>query len=128
MARIVVVDDYLPLLAMLKTLLEAAGHVVMTASDGRAGLDAVRCSLPDLVLLDVDMPLMDGVAVCAALKECEEAVAGVPVLLMSGRLSPEVLARARGAGACGALPKPFCRIALLEEIERVLRQESLRRG
>lgn len=119
MARILVVDDYAPLLVLLETILRAEGHEVRVAADGAEGLASARRELPHLVLLDVDMPGLDGISVCALLKG-DAATMQAPVLLMSGRLSPHVLVRAREAGAAGALPKPFSREVLMEEIARAL--------
>src|SRR5687768_14405600 len=68
MARILVIDDYAGILDVLELMLTAAGHQVMTAGTGIAGLELAGQSPPDLVLLDVDMPGMDGVSVCLELK------------------------------------------------------------
>lgn len=119
MARVLVVDDYPAILTMLRLTLVLAGHEVVTAADGAAGLGLVGRARPDVVLLDIDMPAMDGLTVCGELKR-NQTTAGIPVLLMTGRLCVEVLDRARGAGAFAVLPKPFPRARLLEEIERAI--------
>jgi len=117
MARILVIDDYEPLLAMLQATLEAVGHEVVTAADGVTGLGLVPRFKPDLMLVDVDMPERDGVSVCAEVKS-DEATAGIAVLLMTGRPSAELMQRSRAAGATGVLAKPFVRAVLLDEVER----------
>lgn len=119
MARILVIDDYAGILDVLELMLTAVGHEVMTAETGMAGLELAGRSRPDLVLLDVDMPTMDGVSVCVELKR-NTRTADIPVLMMTGRFGPQVSERARQAGALGIMPKPFVRECLLEEIRRAV--------
>lgn len=123
MARILVIDDYAPILHMLDLLLGEAGHEVMTAGTGAEGLARAHSWRPDLVLLDVDMPEMDGLAVCGELKR-GETTGRIPVLLMSGRLSPAVSDRAREAGAFAVMPKPFMRERLLAEIQSAVQGDG----
>ena len=119
MARILVIDDYAGILDVLELMLTAAGHQVMTAGTGIEGLELAAQSPPDLVLLDVDMPGMDGVSVCLELKR-NMRTAGIPVLFMTGRFGPQSAERARMAGAFGIMPKPFVREQLMEEIGRAV--------
>jgi CheY-like chemotaxis protein len=123
MARILVVDDYAAILDMLEMMLAEAGHEVMSACSGVAGLELAARWRPDLVLLDVDMPGMDGVAVCRELKR-GDATRSIPVLLMSGRFGPDVSERARKAGALGVMPKPFACEGLLAEIRSAATEAS----
>lgn len=120
MARILVIDDYPAILTLLQLTLARAGHEVATAGDGESGLKLAGTMKPDLVLLDVDMPDGDGLAVCRTLKR-DPAMAHIPVLMMTGRFRAKVLERSRVAGAFGVLPKPFRGDLLLEEIERATR-------
>ncbi len=119
MARILVVDDYPAILSLLDHTLATAGHEVVTAGSGREGVAEAGRHKPDVVLLDIDMPMMNGLEVCDELKR-DPKTSGVPVLLMTGRLCVEVLERARQAGAVGVLPKPFLRARLLDEIARAI--------
>lgn len=119
MARILVVDDYPAILGLLEATLVTAGHEVLTADDGAGGRELASRMKPDLVLLDVDMPDLDGTTVCADLKR-EPITMHIPVLLMTGRMCWDVLDRARRAGAHGLVAKPFLRDRLLEEVARVL--------
>jgi CheY-like chemotaxis protein len=123
MTRILVVDDYPGILAMLDLTLSMAGYEVVTADNGAAGLLLAAELKPDLILLDIDMPGRDGTAVCADLK-CEPVTTHIPVLMMTGRLSLHVLEQARQAGAQGLLSKPFFRECLLGEINRMLTEFS----
>lgn len=119
MARILVVEDYPAILTMVRLMLMSAGHEVVTAVDGKAGLGMVGRHKPDLVLVDVDLPLLDGVTMCGLMKR-DPGAERIPVLLMTGRLCADVLARASKAGALGVLAKPFARAQLLAEVDRAV--------
>jgi CheY-like chemotaxis protein len=126
MARILVVDDYPAILGMLQLSLVAEGYEVLIAEGGAAGLRLAGRLKPDLVLLDVDMPEMDGITVCGGLKR-DPATSHIPVLLMTGRPSAGMPAKARDAGAAGVLFKPFVRTRLLEEIAQALSEDRSER-
>lgn len=101
---------------MLRAVLSSAGHDVVTAENGVSGLELAIRLQPDLILMDIEMPLMGGLAVCEELKR-EECTARVPVWLMTGRPSTGILERARTCGALGVLNKPFLRDTLLQAID-----------
>ena len=127
MARILVMDDYQPLLDMLRILLGARGHEVSTAVDLAEGLRLCEDSPFDLALLDVDMPGMNGIAVCNTLK-CLPATRDLPVLMMTGRPSLETDLRAMRAGALAVLDKPFEVENLLATISRFAGSATVRSG
>jgi DNA-binding response OmpR family regulator len=101
--RILVVDDEFSIVASLREILEWEGFAVDTAPNGRLGLEAAQARKPDVVLLDVMMPVMDGLAMLRGLKENQDTQA-IPVILMSA--APIRVPPARG-GYFAALPKPF---------------------
>jgi DNA-binding response OmpR family regulator len=113
--RILVIDDQLLIRDLLTRLLEADGHHVFVAPSGKEGLVLARVLAFDLILLDVDMPGLNGLEVCAKLKS-EAATAQVPVLFISGRLGTHDLQQMAEVGAAGFLPKPF----LLEHVRRTV--------
>lgn len=80
--RVLVADDDKSLLELISTVLECEGHVVQTASNGQEALDHVVEDRPDLILLDLRMPLMDGWTCCRSLKESPDT-ASIPVIIMS---------------------------------------------
>jgi CheY-like chemotaxis protein len=104
--RALVIDDDLDLLMLLRRTLEfTAGWEVHTAGSGAAGLDLARSIAPDVVLVDVMMPEMDGYEVSTRLK-ADEATAGIPVVLLTARREMNS-ARAAESGVAGVLYKPF---------------------
>ena len=102
--RILVVDDHASVREILADRLRMMGFDVVTASDGQQALEVVRSSWIDGILLDFEMPVMDGLSMLRELRECH---ARIPVLMMSGDHNPEKVNRAITLGAEGFVPKPF---------------------
>ncbi len=118
---ILVVDDDAPIRRMLDRTLAAEGYAVEAAADGGEALAAVERSAPDLIVLDVSMPGLDGLAVCRRLRAKGLAT---PVLLLTAR--DEVPDRVAGldAGADDYLVKPFATDELLARIRALLRRHA----
>ncbi|HEV7639880.1 MAG TPA: response regulator transcription factor [Gaiellaceae bacterium] len=118
-AAILVVDDDAPIRRMLDRTLSAEGYVVETAADGGAALAAVERSAPDLVVLDVGMPGVDGLAVSRRLRS---KGLSVPVLLLTARDSVRDRVAGLDAGADDYLVKPFATEELLARVRALLRR------
>jgi len=91
---ILVVDDQIPNLDLMAAILKQAGYEVLAATKGEEALERARYAQPDLILLDIVMPDLDGYEVCRKLKE-NEGTAGIPVLFVSARDETFDLVRAR---------------------------------
>jgi CheY-like chemotaxis protein len=107
--RVLVVDDDAMFQEFIREELGRLGHEAAAAANGREAIVAVRKDPPDLILLDLRMPLMDGID---ALRALREARCGAPVILLTARRNPEVLAQARALGAAEVLFKPVDLIQL----------------
>jgi DNA-binding response OmpR family regulator len=118
--RILVIDDQLLIRDLLRHLLEAEGHHVFVAISGKEGLAVARVLPFDLILLDVDMPGLNGFQVCTELKRGTET-ARVPVLFISARQGAHDLQQMTAVGAAGFLPKPFLREELRGTVNSILR-------
>ncbi len=116
--RILVVDDEIPILDLVRGYLERDGFEVDTAADGPAGLDAVRRGNPDVVVLDVMLPGMDGIEVCRQLRTFSDAY----VLMLTAR--GEEIDRIVGltVGADDYLVKPFSPRELVARVKALLRR------
>jgi DNA-binding response OmpR family regulator len=116
--RVLVVDDDALIRDTLATALGDEGYAVRVASDGRAALDTLSCWQPDVIVLDLMMPVMDGRAFRAAQRTSNE-VAHIPVIVLSA--AHEVHTRAAGLDAAAVFPKPFDLTELLDVVERLVR-------
>ncbi|MBI5200104.1 MAG: response regulator [Elusimicrobia bacterium] len=115
--KILVVDDEPAILANLQALLETRGYKVVVASEGRGAVDLAREARPDMVLLDVKLPVLDGLEVCRVLKE-DRATRRIPIVMLSGL---DTLGDVDKAVACGAddyLTKPLDTEKLLEVLKK----------
>ncbi|MEZ5788295.1 MAG: response regulator [Xanthobacteraceae bacterium] len=122
--RILAVDDAPQNLEILRARLEANGYEVITAADGEEGLARARDSDPDLVLLDIMMPKLDGVAVLRKLKE-DKALRFVPVVLVTAKSDMRDVVAGLEAGADDYLVKPFDQAALVARVRSLLRIKEL---
>ncbi|HEY0837558.1 MAG TPA: PAS domain S-box protein, partial [Azospirillum sp.] len=123
-ARILVAEDLAMNRELAVALLSNAGHAVDAVENGRAAVDAVTGGAYDLVLMDVQMPVMDGLDATRAIRALPPPVGSIPILAMSaGALPPEV-ARCRSAGMDGHVAKPIERGQLLDAIDHALRDRA----
>lgn len=118
-ARILVVEDELPMRVALRDCLEGQGHRVLLAADGETGLDKAVHEKPDLVVLDIMMPKLDGFALCAELRRLGLFI---PVLMLTAKDRVEDRVTGLDAGADDYLAKPFSRDELLARVRALLRR------
>ncbi len=124
-ARILIADDEPDLLDLVAINLESAGYGVICARDGVEALGAVRASLPDLVILDVMMPLLSGVEVARRIR-ADPACSRIPVLLLTARVGESDQVSGLAAGADDYITKPFSVRVLLARVEAALRRAPVR--
>ena len=103
--RVLVVDDDAGMRRLLQTTLQQIQCTAILAEDGETALSLARNHQPDAVLLDVNLPGLDGVQVCQAIRH-DPATANVPIIMLTGRGDDEAEKRARAAGASAYLLKP----------------------
>ncbi len=119
MSRILIVEDELPMRTALSDCLEAEGHRVFTAADGEKGLERAISEKPDLILLDIMLPRLDGFALCAELRRLENQV---PILMLTAKGQVEDRVTGLDAGADDYLVKPFSTDELLARVRALLRR------
>lgn len=122
--RLLVVDDEQAILDLLRRRLEALGCEISVLTGGSEVAQTVREQMPDLVLLDVMMPDLDGFTVCQALKQ-DPAVRDIPVLLMTARAETDSRVKGLELGAHDYIPKPFETAELIARVRAALRVKRL---
>jgi len=119
MAKILAVDDSASMRQMVSFTLKAAGHTVMDAEDGQQALNIAKTQSFDLVLTDVNMPIMDGLTLTKELRAIPD-YRFTPILILTTEAGKEKKQEGRAAGATGWLVKPFNPDQLLATIKKVL--------
>lgn len=118
--KILIVDDEPDVVELLERTLRGDGFEVVSAYDGIGALDIAGTERPDLIILDIMMPMMSGYEVCAQLK-ANPATQHIPVLCLSSAHTPDARANALRAGAATLITKPFMPAELIAQIRRYLR-------
>jgi DNA-binding response OmpR family regulator len=119
MPRILIVEDELPMRVALQDILTTEGYRVLTAADGETGLARAIEEKPDLILLDVMLPKLDGYALCAELRRLEIAA---PVLMLTAKAQVQDRVTGLDSGADDYLVKPFSTDELLARVRALLRR------
>lgn len=118
-ANVLLVDDDPVILKLLQVNFEMEGFHVSTANDGVEGLEKARAERPDIVLLDIMMPRMDGLEVTKALKSDPETK-DIPIILLSAKAQASDIQAGKDMGADDYLTKPFDPLELLERVNELL--------
>ena len=120
MKKILVIDDLPENVFLIQDRLEREGYEVITAFDGKTGIQRTKNELPDLILLDVMMPEMSGFEVCKILIN-DPSTSRIPIILVTARTEAEDIKEGLEAGAFDYIKKPFNRIELLARIHSALK-------
>jgi len=120
MANILAVDDATSIRQMVAFTLKGVGHTVTEAADGKQALDLAKQRTFDLVLTDVNMPVMDGLTLTRELRKLT-GYRFTPILVLTTEAGPDKKQEGRAAGATGWLVKPFNPDQLLATVKKVLR-------
>lgn len=115
--KILVVDDETNILKTISICLRSAGHQVLSAVSGTDGVQKAFAHKPDLILLDILLPELNGLLVLEALRE-DERTSGTPIIVISGRAEDSDIEKALTKGANDYLVKPFKPVELLEHVHR----------
>ena len=116
--RILIVDDEISIIKFLRTNLESNGYRVFAAMDGAEAIQAIEMELPDLVILDIMMPKMDGFEVCRRLREWSQ----IPIIMLSARGDESDKVKCLDLGADDYITKPFGKDELIARIKAVIRR------
>jgi len=120
MKRILVIDDLPENVFMLQDRLEHEGYEVLTAYDGYSGIQKAQAELPDLILLDIMMPDINGIEVCKTLVQ-DANTSDIPIILVTAKTGAEDTKDGLDAGAFDYIKKPFNKIELLARVRSALK-------
>jgi DNA-binding response OmpR family regulator len=120
MKTILVIDDLPENVFMLQDRLENEGYNIITAYNGKSGIEKVRSEMPDLILLDIMMPDITGIEVCKILVN-DENTKHIPIILVTAKAGAEDTKEGLEAGAFDYIKKPFNRVELLARIKSALK-------
>jgi DNA-binding response OmpR family regulator len=118
-ARVLIVEDEPHILLSLEVLLHRAGYETVSAADGREGLDLIRRAHPDVVLLDIMMPGLNGYEVCRAVKSDPE-LRSIPVIILTAKAQEVEIVKGLELGASAYVVKPFGNAEVLDAIRAAL--------
>ncbi|RPI07223.1 MAG: response regulator [Zetaproteobacteria bacterium] len=118
-ATILWIDDDRLLLSFCCDALNQRGYRTLVAADGTSGIETAKTERPDLIILDVVMPGMDGIEVCRRLR-AEPATRDTPIILLTAFHSPKVSLKGREAGATSTIRKPFGPEHIIDAIGKIL--------
>lgn len=121
--QVLVVDDEIGALTLIGIMLERGGFGVLKARDAYIALDILNEQVPDLIILDVMMPGMDGIELCRHIRETE-ITAAIPILILSARGDAETVERGIEAGANDYLSKPILHHDLVTKVRRMLNMDE----
>src|SRR5262249_1878018 len=120
MAKILVVDDEPDIVRVVVRIMEARGHQVRTAKDGLEALEQVAAEVPDVVILDLNLPRMDGYEVCRRIKT-DQTARNIPIVMMTAAyVTVDEARQGESLGADEYVVKPFLREVLVHNVERLL--------
>jgi two-component system cell cycle response regulator DivK len=122
-ARILLVEDHPGSRELAEIILERAGYEVIVAADGEAGLAAANTARPDLIVMDVNLPGLDGLEVTRRLK-AQPSTWEIPILAVTAYAMRGDEDRVRAAGCSGYVTKPIDRQLLVSTVARLLPQEA----
>jgi two-component system chemotaxis response regulator CheY len=120
MATVLTVDDSPSIRQMIKVVLAPAGHTVIEAGDGAQGLEKAKASRMDLVITDLNMPVMNGLELIRALRKLP-ALTGLPIVFLTTESNDAIKQEAKAAGATGWITKPFKPEQLLAVVSKLVR-------
>ncbi len=123
--KIIIVEDEQDILDIITYNLAREGYKVQGATDGAEGLDLIRREVPDLAVLDIMLPTLDGIEICRRLKS-DSAVSEIPIIMVSARGEESDVILGLGLGADDYIPKPFKPRELVARVRAVLRRGPIR--
>lgn len=126
-AKVLVIDDEPEITDIIETFLETAGYQVKSENSSKLGIERANTFLPDMILLDIMMPVMDGYEICSKLKKCEQTK-NIPVVFLTGKDARSDEGKSFQVGGVLYVKKPFSCERLLNIVKVVLQTAKKETG
>lgn len=117
--KILVVDDQISVVKIVSDVLKKGDYEIITAANGQLGIDSAIANKPDLIIMDIMMPIKTGIEAIKEIKQIDE-VKNIPILVLTAKGGGSDLDTVMSLGASGFLAKPFSPRAILEEVSKLL--------
>ncbi len=117
--RVLIVDDEVAIVKVLRDRFEMEGFEVLTANDGVKGVEVARCEKPDIIIMDITMPNMDGLTAARLLRQ-DPATAHIPIIMLTARGQESDERAGYEVGAIRYFTKPFSPRQLVKEVQSIL--------
>lgn len=124
MATVLIVDDYAPNQRLMSFVLEQSGHAVVSAHDGLQALSCLETTSVDLIVTDLTMPVMDGLALTREVRN-NGRLSNLPIIVVTASAREQDLARAAGEGVDSLLTKPVDSVELVREVGRLISLKTI---
>jgi len=121
--KVLFVDDEADFVDMVRTRLESNGFKVITAYDGEEALEKVKLDRPDIIVLDIMMPKINGFDVCRRLK-ADKSYMDIPIVILTARFQPNDIKFSKDVGADAYITKPFEPQALMDKLRELVRKNK----
>lgn len=119
--KILIIEDSPTIVSLLRNRIEDSGYETIAANDGESGLQMIKEKMPDLIILDVKMPGMDGFEVCRIVKG-DPNIKDIPIVFVTASAQKSDIEKYREVGGSGYITKPYEGKALVDEIKKVLKE------
>lgn len=120
---ILIVEDNLMNMLLLKTLLKKRGYEILEATNGKEALGMLESYLPDIILMDINMPIMDGYEASVIIRNSAEPIKSIPIIAVTAEMHPDTKEKVFQSGMNEYIPKPINIDELVNSIQSFIHQE-----
>lgn len=122
--EILIVEDNMINLLLLKTLLLKKGYSIITSTNGKEAVDLLSSATPDIILMDINMPVMNGYEASIAIRNSDSRINSIPIIAVTAEMHPDTRVKCIEAGMNDYVPKPIDMDELIESIKKFVKKTS----
>ncbi len=118
--EVLIVEDNMMNMLLLKSLLSKRGYGILTATNGQEALDLLSSATPDIILMDLNMPIMNGFEASIAIRNSDARINSIPIIAVTAEMHPDTKAKCIEAGMNDYVPKPIEMDELIESMKKLV--------